>query len=131
MLQEKKDTAELQEQSKQLKKDKEATEELVKEVEAARDKAIIPIGNLVPDSVPISKDEVGLCCVLVCLEAGGRSSKASHRIHLLHFAGTLKVSTTLCYQPLLSAERYASMCTEACPLQCTVCSQGLSSAGRK
>ena len=41
-----------------LKKDKEATEELVREVEAARDKAIIPIGNLVPDSVPISKDEV-------------------------------------------------------------------------
>ena len=95
MVQEKKDTAELQEQSKQLKKDKEATEELVKEVEAARDKAIVPIGNLVPDSVPISKDEVWLCFSGACVQGGGRIAKAS-QVHLLKYsAGPLKVNTTL------------------------------------
>lgn len=56
--QEKKDTTELQEKSKELKKGIVVAEEHAKEVAEARDKAIMPIGNLVPDSVPVSNDEV-------------------------------------------------------------------------
>ena len=52
-------TSELQERSKALKKGIVAAEESAKEMADARDKAIMPIGNLVPDSVPISNDEVG------------------------------------------------------------------------
>lgn len=54
---EKKDTAELQEKSKELKKGIVAAEEHAKECAEARDESIQPIGNLVPDSVPISNDE--------------------------------------------------------------------------
>ena len=43
-------------------------EEKEKEVTLARDKKIALIGNLVHDSVPISKDEVGLyVCVCMCV----------------------------------------------------------------
>lgn len=58
MLQAKKDTTELQEKSKAIKKSIAAAEESAKELAEARDKAIMPIGNLVPDSVPVSNDEV-------------------------------------------------------------------------
>ena len=57
-LQAKKDTTELQEKSKAIKKEIAAAEEDAKQLAEARDKAIHPIGNLVPDSVPISNDEV-------------------------------------------------------------------------
>ena len=58
MLQAKQDTTELQEKSKAIKKSIAAAEESAKELAEARDKAIMPIGNLVPDSVPVSNDEV-------------------------------------------------------------------------
>ena len=57
-MQAKKDTTELQEKSKVIKKSIAAAEESAKELADARDRAIMPIGNLVPDSVPVSKDEV-------------------------------------------------------------------------
>ena len=60
-MQEKKNTAELQEKTKSLKKNISTAEEHVKECEEKRDKAIMPIGNLVPDSVPVSNDEVRAC----------------------------------------------------------------------
>ena len=57
-MQAKEDTAELQEKSKGLKADIVAAEETVKAAESTRDKTIMLIGNLVPDSVPVSNDEV-------------------------------------------------------------------------
>lgn len=62
MLQAKEDTTELQERSKGLKADIVAAEENVKTAERTRDKTIMLIGNLVPDSVPVSNDEV---CIIV------------------------------------------------------------------
>ena len=50
----------LQEKSKDLKASVLRAEEEAKAADAARDKAVMPIGNLVHDSVPISNDEVGL-----------------------------------------------------------------------
>lgn len=60
MQQAKQDTAALQEKSKELKASVLKAEEEAKAADAARDKAVMPIGNLVHDSVPISNDEVGL-----------------------------------------------------------------------
>ena len=57
-VQAKQDTTELQEKSKGVKKAIAAAEESARELATARDKAIVLIGNLVPDSVPVSKDEV-------------------------------------------------------------------------
>lgn len=51
------DTTDLQEKSKELKKTIAATEEREKEVIKTRDGTIVLIGNLVHDSVPVSKDE--------------------------------------------------------------------------
>lgn len=59
-VQAKQDTAALQEKSKELKASVLRTEEEAKAADAARDKAIMPIGNLVHDSVPISDDEARL-----------------------------------------------------------------------
>ena len=56
----KQDTAALQEKSKELKAGVLKAEEEAKAADAARDKAIMPIGNLVHDSVPLSNDEVRL-----------------------------------------------------------------------
>lgn len=57
-LQEKKDTAELQAQSKQKKKEIEQAELATKEALDQRDAAVVVIGNYVHDSVPVSADEV-------------------------------------------------------------------------
>jgi seryl-tRNA synthetase len=54
----KKDTAELQEKSKEMKAAVIKAEEDAKVAEATRDKTVVLIGNLVHDSVPVSKDEV-------------------------------------------------------------------------
>ncbi len=54
----KQETTELQEKSKGLKAAIVAAEEDVKAAETTRDKTIMLIGNLVPDSVPVSNDEV-------------------------------------------------------------------------
>eukprot|EP01023_Acetabularia_acetabulum_P037408 TRINITY_DN3545_c0_g1_i3.p1 TRINITY_DN3545_c0_g1~~TRINITY_DN3545_c0_g1_i3.p1 ORF type:complete len:190 (+),score=36.59 TRINITY_DN3545_c0_g1_i3:69-638(+) len=53
----KEDTTELQQQSKDMKARLQATEEAEKAAAKLRDDAILPIGNLVHDSVPISNDE--------------------------------------------------------------------------
>lgn len=57
-MQEKKDTAELQAQSKQKKKEVEQAELATKEASDLRDAAVVVIGNYVHDSVPVSSDEV-------------------------------------------------------------------------
>jgi seryl-tRNA synthetase len=56
-MQAKKDATVLQEKSKSMKAEITRAEEAAKEAEAARDKAVTAIGNLVHDSVPVSKDE--------------------------------------------------------------------------
>lgn len=53
----KQDTGDLQEKSKELKKRIQDVEEQEKQVIEARDQALMPIGNLVHDSVPVSNDE--------------------------------------------------------------------------
>jgi seryl-tRNA synthetase len=53
----KQDATELQEQSKALKERVKELELKEKELSAARDAAVVPIGNLVHDSVPVSDDE--------------------------------------------------------------------------
>ncbi|KAK9805154.1 hypothetical protein WJX72_002468 [[Myrmecia] bisecta] len=53
----KQDATELQEKGKVVKKQIAEAEEAENAVAAARDRAILPIGNLVHDSVPISNDE--------------------------------------------------------------------------
>ena len=53
----KEDASELQEKSKELKKGIAAAEEAEKVAAAARDKALGPIGNLVPDTVPVDNNE--------------------------------------------------------------------------
>ena len=57
-MQEKRDTAELQAQSKQKKKEIEQAELATKEASDLRDAAVVVIGNYVHDSVPVSSDEV-------------------------------------------------------------------------
>ena len=57
-LQAKQDATELQEKSKQLKVNIKVAEEVEKALAEERDAALIPIGNLVPDSVPVDDDEV-------------------------------------------------------------------------
>ncbi len=54
----KEDATELQNKSKELKAQIAAKEDEEKALAEQRDAAIIPIGNLVHDSVPISDDEV-------------------------------------------------------------------------
>ncbi|KAI3434807.1 hypothetical protein D9Q98_002864 [Chlorella vulgaris] len=53
----KQDATALQEQSKELKAKIKAQEEVEKRLVEERDAAIVPIGNLVPDSVPVDDDE--------------------------------------------------------------------------
>ncbi|CAL5224747.1 g7480 [Coccomyxa viridis] len=53
----KKDATELQEKSKSMKAEIVRAEEAAKEAEAVRDKALMGIGNLVHDSVPVDNDE--------------------------------------------------------------------------
>lgn len=60
-LQEKKDTAQLQSESKEKKLQIEQAEVATREASELRDAAVGIIGNYVHDSVPISKDEVGGC----------------------------------------------------------------------
>lgn len=55
----KQDATELQEQSKGLKAKISELEEREKNIIAERDAALVPIGNIVHDSVPISDNEVG------------------------------------------------------------------------
>ena len=57
-LQKKEDASELQQQSVALKKQAEEAEAAKDELERARDRALLPIGNLVHDSVPVDNDEV-------------------------------------------------------------------------
>ncbi|KIY94472.1 seryl-tRNA synthetase [Monoraphidium neglectum] len=54
----KQDAAEQMEKSKEIKARIAELEEREKELSAARDAALLPIGNLVHDSVPVSNDEV-------------------------------------------------------------------------
>ncbi|KAL4434096.1 hypothetical protein ABPG75_000537 [Micractinium tetrahymenae] len=53
----KQDATELQERSKEMKAKIKEAEELEKQLSDERDAAIVPIGNLVPDSVPVDNDE--------------------------------------------------------------------------
>lgn len=53
----KQDATALQERSKEMKARIKAQEELEKSLSEERDAAIVPIGNLVPDSVPVDNDE--------------------------------------------------------------------------
>lgn len=69
----KQDASELQEASKGLKAKIAEIEEREKAVIAERDAALVPIGNVVHDSVPISDNEVGLggwVDVAVCVCVG-------------------------------------------------------------
>jgi len=54
----KQDATELQEQSKQLKESIKQLEEKEKQIVEARSAALVPIGNIVHDSVPVSDNEV-------------------------------------------------------------------------
>lgn len=54
----KRDSTELQEKSKGMKAGIKAAEEAEKELALARDAALLDIGNLVHDTVPVSDDEV-------------------------------------------------------------------------
>jgi hypothetical protein len=66
-VQAKEDATELQEKSKEIKARIAEAEKVEKELSEARDAAIVPIGNIVHDSVPVSDDEVCVCvCVCVC-----------------------------------------------------------------
>jgi seryl-tRNA synthetase len=56
-MQAKQDTTELQEKSKSMKKDIEAAVQRVDAAVAARDTALLTIGNLVHESVPVDNDE--------------------------------------------------------------------------
>ena len=58
MLQKKEDATDLQEKSVALKKQTEEAEVAKNELESKRDKAMVGIGNLVHDSVPVHNDEV-------------------------------------------------------------------------
>jgi seryl-tRNA synthetase len=60
LLQEKKDTTELQAKSKQYKVEIDEAESATKAAIKERDDAVGVIGNYVHDSVPISNDEVNL-----------------------------------------------------------------------
>lgn len=60
-MQAKQDATELQEQSKGLKAKIAELEEKEKAIIAERDAALVPIGNIVHDSVPISDNEVRVC----------------------------------------------------------------------
>ncbi|PSC72955.1 Serine-tRNA ligase [Micractinium conductrix] len=53
----KQDATELQERSKEMKIKIKEAEELEKQLSDERDAAIVPIGNLVPESVPVDDDE--------------------------------------------------------------------------
>ena len=57
-MQKKEDASELQQQSVALKKQADEAEVAKNELESARDRALLPIGNLVHDSVPVDNDEV-------------------------------------------------------------------------
>ena len=57
-LQKKEDATDLQEQSVAFKKQIEEAEAAKDELERARDHALLPIGNLVHESVPVDNDEV-------------------------------------------------------------------------
>lgn len=59
ITQAKQDATELQEQSKVLKASIAELEEKEQAIIAERDAALVPIGNIVHDSVPISDNEVG------------------------------------------------------------------------
>jgi len=68
----KQDATELQEKSKTIKARIADAEKLEKELAEARDAAIIPIGNIVHDSVPVSDDEANN---VVVKEFGTKASK--------------------------------------------------------
>lgn len=57
-VQKKEDASELQQQSVAVKKQAEEAEVAKDELERSRDRALMPIGNLVHDSVPVDNDEV-------------------------------------------------------------------------
>jgi len=61
-LQAKQDASELQDQSKAVKAKIAELEAREQQIIADRDAALVPIGNLVHDSVPISDNEVGGGC---------------------------------------------------------------------
>ena len=65
---------ELQEKSKELKKNILEVEEKEKEVIKARDAKVMLIGNIVHDSVPVSDNEVCVC-------AGARAMKLAMLLH--------------------------------------------------
>lgn len=69
MLQKKEDATELQEKSVALKKQTEEAEVTKNSLESKRDKAMIVIGNLVHDSVPVNNDEVMASAALTCSAA--------------------------------------------------------------
>jgi seryl-tRNA synthetase len=58
LLQAKQDATELQEKTKAMKASIAELEEKEKQIIADRDAALVPIGNIVHDSVPISDNEV-------------------------------------------------------------------------
>ena len=64
ILQKKEDATELQEKSVALKKQTEEAELTKNSLESKRDKAMVVIGNLVHDSVPVHNDEVMASAVL-------------------------------------------------------------------
>ena len=67
----KQDASALQEQTKELKARIKEAEELEGRLSAERDAAVLPMGNLVHDTVPIFQDEVGgVCWVLGGAGAG-------------------------------------------------------------
>ena len=84
LLQAKKDATELQEKSKSMKAEIVRAEEAAKEAEAVRDKALMGIGNLVHDSVPVDNDEVQFCSpsTAQCSQCPGVAGKNVTPSHL-------------------------------------------------
>lgn len=92
-VQAREDATELKAQSAQAKADVAAAEEASSVKAAQRDEAILPIGNLVHDSVPVDDDEVLFCSPLASqgshLPTDGRSvcyTGVQVMTHMLHWA---------------------------------------------
>jgi len=79
----KEDTTELQTQSKDMKTAIAAQEEKEKQLAEERDNAIVPIGNLVHDSVPVSDDEANNVVVKTFGTPASKEEKPYNHVDLV------------------------------------------------
>jgi len=79
----KEDATELQEKSKEIKARIAEAEKVEKELSEARDAAIVPIGNIVHDSVPVSDDEANNVVVRTFGTKGTQEEKPHNHVDLV------------------------------------------------